>query len=60
MLHKLEEKDESKKDKDDNIADKTKEAEINKNGEVAETDNDKLVVDSKNDSNPTQDSMNTQ
>ena len=39
MLRKLEEKDESKTDKGDNIDRETKEVEINKNGEVAETDN---------------------
>ena len=44
-MRKLAQKDESKEEKDDDIDDKTKEVEINKNGEVievVETDNDKL------------------
>ena len=36
MLSKLAEKDESKKDKDDDIDDDTKEVEINENGEVGQ------------------------
>ena len=56
MLRKLEEKDESKKGKDDNIDDKTKEVEIN---EVAEVDSDKLVADAVNDAPPPQDTMTT-
>ena len=56
MLHKLEEKYESKKEKDNNIDDDAKEVEIN---EVAETDNDKLVVNAANNSPPPQDTMNT-
>ena len=58
MLRKLAEKDESKKEKDDDIDDKTKEVEISENGEVVETDNDKLVVDAANDSPPPQEAMN--
>ena len=54
ILHKLAEKEEYKKEKDDNIDDKTKEVEIN---EVAEMDNNKLVFDSANDAPPTQDTM---
>ena len=45
ILHKLAEKDESRKDKDDDIDDETKEVEIN---EVAETDNDEIFFDAKN------------
>ena len=59
MLHKLEEKDESKREKDDDIYKNTKEVEINNNREVAETDNDKLVVDAVNDAPPPQDAMTT-
>ena len=44
ILCKPAERDESKKEKDDDIDDKTKEVEINENREVAEMDNDKLVV----------------
>ena len=55
MLHKLAEKEESKKEKDDDIYDGTKEVEINKNGEIAETDNEKLVVNDVNDAPPPQD-----
>ena len=54
MLRKLAEKDESKKDKYDDINDETKEVEINDNGELAETENDKLFVDATNDAPPTQ------
>ena len=56
MLRKLVEKDKSKKEKYDNIDDETKEVGIN---EVAETDNDELVVDSVNDARPPQDAMTT-
>ena len=56
MLHKLAEKDESKKEKDDNIDEETKEVEINK---VAETDNDGLVVGAANDAPPPQDDTTT-
>ena len=59
MLRKLSEKDESKMEKDNNIDDNTKEVVINENGEVAETDNDELVVDAANDTPPPQDAMNT-
>ena len=56
MLHKLVEKDESKKEKDDNIDNGTKELEINK---VTDTDKNKLVVDATNDAPPPQDAMAT-
>ena len=59
ILRKLAEKDESNKEKGDNTDGNTKEVEINKNREVAETDNDKLVVDATNDAHPPQDVMNT-
>ena len=59
MMRKLADKDESKKEKDNNVDNKTKEVEINENGEVAETDNDKLVVDAANDAPPPQDIMTT-
>ena len=39
MMRKLAEKDKSNKEKDYNINDKTKEVEINENGEVADMDN---------------------
>ena len=54
MLHKQAEKDESKKDKDGGIDDDTKEAEIT---EVAETDNNELVVNAANNAPPPQDAM---
>ena len=54
MLPKLADKYESNKDKDDDIADETNEVEINDNGELAETENDKLFVDATNDAPPTQ------
>ena len=56
MLRKLGGKDESKKEKDDNIDNDTKEVEIN---EVTEADNDKLVVDAANDAPPHQDALTT-
>ena len=59
MLRKLSEREESKKEKDDDIDNKTKEVEINKNGEVAETDNDELVDNAANDTPPPQDAMTT-
>ena len=59
MLRKPAEKDESKKEKDDNIDNNTKEVEINENGEVTENENEKLVVDAANDDPPPQDAMNT-
>ena len=40
MLRKLTEKDEFKKEKDDNIDNDTKEAEINENTEIIDTDID--------------------
>ena len=57
MLCKLAEKEESKKEKDDNVDDKTKEVQINENGEVTVTDNDELVFDATNDASPTQYAM---
>ena len=51
MLRNIEDKYESKKEKDDDIDDETKEVDIN---EVAETDNDGLVVNAANDSPPPQ------
>ena len=57
MLHKISEKYKSNKEKDDDIDDDTKEVEINKNGEVAETDNDKLFIDAVNGAPPPQDAM---
>ena len=59
MLHTLAEKDEFKEDKDDNIDDKTKEVDINKNGELVETENGELVVDAANNTPPHQDAPNT-
>ena len=59
ILRKLAKKDKHKKEKDDNIADKTKELDINKNGEVVKTDNEKLVVDAANDAPPLQDALTT-
>ena len=56
MLCNIAEKDESKKEKDDYIDVETKEVELNK---VAETVNDKLVVDAANDDTPPQDAMTT-
>ena len=44
MLRKLAEKYKPKEEKDDNIDDDTKEAEINDNGEVVDTDNGELVL----------------
>ena len=52
MLRKLAEKDESKKDKYDDINDETKEVEINENREVTVTDNDKLVTKAANNTPP--------
>ena len=52
MLRKLSEKDESKKDKYDDINDETKEVEINENREVTVTDNDKLVTKAANNTPP--------
>ena len=52
MLRKLAEKDESKKEKNDDISDNTKEVEINENREVIETDNGELVADAANDAPP--------
>ena len=57
ILHKIAKKDDTKKERDDNIDNETKDFDINKNVEVAETDNDKLVVDSANDHPPPQDNM---
>ena len=54
MLRKLAEKDESNKQKDNDIDDETKELDIN---EVAETDNYELVIDAANDAPPPQESM---
>ena len=45
MRRKLAEKEESKKEKDEDIADETKEVEINK---FTETDNDELFADAAN------------
>ena len=59
MLRKLADKDESKKEKDNGIDNKTNEVEINENGEVAAIDNDELVVDAANDAPPPQDAMTT-
>ena len=59
ILRKLAEKDESKKVKDEDIVDVTKEAEINENGEVEETENDELFADAANDAPPLQDDMTT-
>ena len=56
MLRKLSEKDKSKKEKDNNIENETKEVEIN---EVAETDNDELVVNAANEAPHPQDAMTT-
>ena len=56
MLRKLAEKDESKKEKNDGIDNKTKEVDIN---EVAETDNDELVVDAANNAPPPRDAPTT-
>ena len=55
MLRKLAEKDKPKEEKDDNIDNDTKEAEINDNGEVVDTDNGELVLDAANDAPPPQD-----
>ena len=49
MLRKLAERENSKKEKDNDIDNETKEVEIN---EVAETDNNELVVDAANDTPP--------
>ena len=59
MLHKLVEKEEPKKEKNDGIDNETKEVETNENGEVVETENDELVVDSVNDAPPPQDAPTT-
>ena len=56
MLRKLAEKDESKKEMDKVIDNKTKEVDIN---EVTEIDNDELVVDAANNAPPPQDAMTT-
>ena len=55
MLRKLAEKYKPKEEKDDNIDDDTKEAEINDNGEVVDTDNGELVLDAANGAPPPQD-----
>ena len=52
----LVEKYESKKEKEDNIYNETKEVDINK---IAEMDNDELVVGAANDAPPPQDAMTT-
>ena len=52
MLRKLAEKDESKKEKDDDIDNDTKEVDIHKKGYITETYNDKLVVNVTNDTPP--------
>ena len=59
MLNKLADKDESKEEKDDSIDNNTKEVDINENGEVVDTDNDKLVVDAANNTPPPQDALPT-
>ena len=59
ILCKLAEKDESKNEKDEKIDNETKEVEINKNGEVAETENDEIVADAANGAPPPQDAMAT-
>ena len=59
MLSKLAEKDEYKEDKDNKIDNNTKEVEINENGEVIDTDNEKLVINAANDDTPPQDSITT-
>ena len=59
MVRKLAERDEYKEEKDDNIDDYTKEVEINKNGDIVETDNEKIVVDAANDAPSPQDSLTT-
>ena len=59
MLRKLLEKDESKREKDNDIEDETKEVDINDNREAVETDNDKLVVDAASGTPPPQDAMTT-
>ena len=59
MLHKLAEKDDTKKERDNDIDNETKKFNINKNVEVAETENEKLVVDSANDPPPPQYNMTT-
>ena len=56
MLRKIAEKEESKKDKDDDIDNKTKEVDSN---EVPDTDNEKIAVDAANDAPPPQDAMTT-
>ena len=59
MLRKLLEKEKSKKEKDNNIDNYTKEVQIKENGKVAETDTDELVADAKNNDPPPQDAMTT-
>ena len=54
MLRKIAEKDEPKKEKEDDIEDKTKDVEINNNREVAEADNGNFFVDAVNDALPPQ------
>ena len=56
MLRNLMQKDESKKEKDGDIDNDTKEVWINK---VTETDNDELVVDATNNAPPPQDAITT-
>ena len=56
MLHKLAERDKSKKESDDNIGDDNKKVGIN---EVVDTDNEELVVDAANGAPPPQDAMTT-
>ena len=57
MLQNIAEKEESKKEKDEDIDDETKELEINEKGGVTDMDNDELVVGAGNDAPPHQDAM---
>ena len=59
MLRKIAKNYNTKKARDDDIDNDTKEFDINKNEEVAETYNGKLVIDSTNDPPPPQDNMTT-
>ena len=59
MLCKLEDKDESKEEKDDGIENETNDVDINGNEEVIEMENVKLVVDAANDAPPPQDDQTT-
>ena len=59
MLHKLAEKDESKKEKDNDIDNDTKEVEAKENREVADTDNYELGVDAATGATTPQDAMAT-